>query len=64
MALRDLPSDVEEMKEKLFQLDDIVTCGHRCKGHSDCKEGFIVQDYGERIDNIRVRNDGLYTILR
>ncbi|WMV17954.1 hypothetical protein MTR67_011339 [Solanum verrucosum] len=41
IALRDLPSDVEEMKEKLFQLDDIVTCGHRCKGHRDCKEGFI-----------------------
>ncbi|TMW81031.1 fruit-specific protein-like [Solanum pennellii] len=41
MALRDLPGDFEEIKGKLFQIDDITTCGHRCKGRSDCKEGFI-----------------------
>lgn len=41
MALRDLPGDFEEIKGKLFQIDDITTCGHRCKGRSDCKEGFF-----------------------
>ncbi|KAG5599051.1 hypothetical protein H5410_030421 [Solanum commersonii] len=32
------------------------------KGHWDAL-GFIVHDYGERIDNIRICNDGLNTIF-
>ncbi|PHT82770.1 hypothetical protein T459_11213 [Capsicum annuum] len=31
MALRDLSTDVAEMKGKLFRLEDITTCGKQCK---------------------------------
>ncbi|KAK6793332.1 hypothetical protein RDI58_006785 [Solanum bulbocastanum] len=41
MALRDLSVDVEEMRGKLLRLDDITTCGRRCKVHGDCNEGVI-----------------------
>ncbi|KAM3306537.1 hypothetical protein P3S67_013407 [Capsicum chacoense] len=41
MALRDLSTDVAEMKGKLFRLEDITTCGKQCKVRTDCQEGFI-----------------------
>uniref|UniRef100_A0A3Q7FF68 Uncharacterized protein n=1 Tax=Solanum lycopersicum TaxID=4081 RepID=A0A3Q7FF68_SOLLC len=41
MALRDLSVDVEDIKGKLLRLDDITTCGRRCKVHSDCEDGVI-----------------------
>ncbi|KAM3239113.1 hypothetical protein P3L10_014146 [Capsicum annuum] len=45
MAIRDLPIDVAEMKEKLllpFGNDrNVMTCYRSCKSDSDCSDGII-----------------------
>ncbi|KAM3394233.1 hypothetical protein P3S68_003235 [Capsicum galapagoense] len=45
MALRDLPIEVAEMKEKLlfpFGNDpNVMTCYRSCKSDSDCSDGYI-----------------------
>ncbi|KAM3239115.1 hypothetical protein P3L10_014148 [Capsicum annuum] len=44
MALRDLPIDVTEMKEKLLlPYGNGITCYRSCKSDSDCSDGWTLE---------------------
>ncbi|MCD7451023.1 hypothetical protein HAX54_009387 [Datura stramonium] len=73
MALRDLPIDVAEMKEKLLPLGDIITCLKYCKVESDCSDGWLCtncvpsafEGWRSQCDKRTVTGEGYFgTILR
>ncbi|XP_060178647.1 uncharacterized protein LOC132608888 [Lycium barbarum] len=41
MATRELPVDIEMMKQKLLPVGDIVTCLKYCNVESDCSDGWL-----------------------